>query len=106
LKKIEKKNASLTCIFGPPRNEIERQDLRQNKSIVNVLRECDFIDRLIVVNRGINSSVLHSLYSLSGGESSTHKISGPPFKPVMIIPFDANPRSQLLPDFLTIYERD
>jgi tRNA/tmRNA/rRNA uracil-C5-methylase (TrmA/RlmC/RlmD family) len=109
LTKIEsnrKKNASLTCVFGPMRYEVERQDLRQNKSIVNALRECDFIDRLIVVNRNVNSSVLHLLYSLSGGESSTHKISGPPFKPVLIIPFDANPRSGLLPDFLTIYERD
>ncbi|CAF3617985.1 unnamed protein product [Adineta steineri] len=109
LTKIEmnkKKNSSLTCIFGPPRSDIERQDLRQNKSIVNVLRECDFIDRLIIVNRGVGSSVLHLLYSLSGGESSAHKVSGPPFKPVIIIPFDANPRSGLLPDFLTIYERD
>jgi len=44
-------------------------------------------------------------FSLSGGESSAHKISGPPFKPVIIIPFDGNPRSALLPDFLTIYER-
>lgn len=44
--------------------------------------------------------------SLSGGESATQKISGPPFKPVITIPFDANPRSALLPDFLTIYERD
>ncbi|CAF4004847.1 unnamed protein product [Rotaria sp. Silwood2] len=109
LTKIEqnkKKNASLTCIFGPSRNELDRQDLRQNKSIVNVLRECDFIDRLIIVHRGINSSILHLLYSLSGGESTTHKISGSPFKPVIIIPFDANPRSALLPDFLTLYERD
>ncbi|CAF3573836.1 unnamed protein product [Rotaria sordida] len=109
LTKIEqnkKKNASLTCIFGPPRNELDRQDLRQNKFIVSVLRECDFIDRLIIVHRGINSSVLHFLYSLSGGESTTHKISGPPFKPVIIIPFDANPRSALMPDFLTLYERD
>ena len=44
--------------------------------------------------------------SLSGGESSTHKISGPPFKPVLIIPFDANPRSRATPDSLIIYERD
>jgi len=38
LTKIEqnrKKNASLTCIFGPTRSEIERQDLRQ--SIMNSL---------------------------------------------------------------------
>ncbi|UJR27219.1 hypothetical protein I4U23_008515 [Adineta vaga] len=102
----KKKNASLTCVFGPPRGELERQDLRQNKTIVNALRECDFIDRLIVVNRGISPSTLHLLYSLSGGESSTHKISGSPFKPVLIIPFDVHPRSKLLPDFLMIYERD
>ncbi|CAF1005204.1 unnamed protein product [Adineta ricciae] len=106
IEKTKKKNASLTCVFGPPRNELERQDLRQNKNLVNVLRECDFIDRLIIVNRGISSSVLHLLYCLSGGESTTHKISGSPFKPVLIIPFDAHPRSGLLPDFLTIYERD
>jgi hypothetical protein len=33
LTKIEqtrKKNASLTCIFGPARSEVERQDLRQS----------------------------------------------------------------------------
>jgi hypothetical protein len=33
LTKIEsnrKKNASLTCIFGPTRHEVERQDLRQS----------------------------------------------------------------------------
>ncbi|CAF4333562.1 unnamed protein product, partial [Rotaria magnacalcarata] len=73
---------------------------------VSVLRECDLIDRLIVVHRGVNSSILHFLYSLSGGESSTHKISGSPFKPVIVIPFDANPRSALLPDFLALYERE
>ncbi|CAF3329286.1 unnamed protein product [Rotaria socialis] len=109
LTKIEqnkKKNASLTCVFGPTRGELERQDLRQNKFIVSVLRECDLIDRLIVVHRGVNSSILHFLYSLSGGESSTHKIFGSPFKPVIVIPFDANPRSALLPDFVTVYERD
>ncbi|CAF4653292.1 unnamed protein product, partial [Rotaria magnacalcarata] len=54
------------------------------KFIVSVLRECDLIDRLIVVHRGVNSSILHFLYSLSGGESSTHKISGSPFKPVIV----------------------
>ncbi|CAF4283945.1 unnamed protein product, partial [Rotaria magnacalcarata] len=65
LTKIEqnkKKNASLTCVFGPTRGELERQDLRQNKFIVSVLRECDLIDRLIVVHRGVNSSILHFLY--------------------------------------------
>jgi hypothetical protein len=35
IEKNRKKNASLTCIFGPPRYELERQDLRQ--SIINNL---------------------------------------------------------------------
>lgn len=108
-KKIEnekKKKSSLTCVFGPTRPEHERQDLRQNKTFVNLLREFDMIDRLIVVNRGLGSPILHLLYSLSGGESTTQKISGPPFKPVMVIPFDSNPRSGLIPDVIVIYERE
>lgn len=38
------------------------RSIDSDKYLVNALRECEFIDRLIIVNRGMNSSGLHLLY--------------------------------------------
>jgi len=100
------KQSKFTVVFGPSRPDVLPHNLRQLKPMASVLRECESIERLIIVHRGLQSAVLHQLYTLSGGESAAQQIFGPPFKPVLCIPFDSNPRSGILPDFIVLYERD
>jgi len=41
-----KKNASLTCVFGPTRTELDRQDVRQS----NILWDCISTSKYILFN--------------------------------------------------------
>ncbi|CAF0869733.1 unnamed protein product [Didymodactylos carnosus] len=92
------KGTSLTCVFGPPRMGVDRATLKQIHHMASVLRQCESVDRLIVILKNLNSPTLHLLYTLSGGESNAQKIYGHPFKPVLCIPFDSNARTGHLPD--------